>query len=79
MSGLRAGQALHDRFAAIRHAELERLKKKLAGLTEADRRFVHEIATEVVDALARGPQQVLAGGAPPLAVDTLVRLFALDV
>ena len=79
MSGPTVGRALHDRFDAIRRAELERLQRKLAGLTAADRQFVHEITSEVVNALARGPEQALAGEASPIAVDVLVRLFALEV
>jgi glutamyl-tRNA reductase len=78
MSGSTASQALHDRFDAIRRAELERLKKKLAGLTEADRAFVHQVATDVVDALARGPAKALSEGSPSIAVEALVRVFALE-
>lgn len=78
MSGPTASQALHDRFDAIRRAELERLKKKLGGLTEADRQLVHQIATDVVDALARGPERALAQKSPSIAVEAVVRLFALD-
>jgi glutamyl-tRNA reductase len=79
MSGATASRALHDRFDAIRRAELERLKKKLGGLTEADRQFVHQITTDVVDALARGPERALAQDPPSIAVEALVRLFALEV
>ncbi len=78
MSGSRASQALHDRFDAIRLAELERLKKKLAGLTEADRQSVHQITTDVVDALARGPKRALAQDPPSIAIEAIIRLFALD-
>ena len=42
MSGPTASQALQHRFDAIRRAELERLKKKLAGLSDADRAFVDQ-------------------------------------
>jgi glutamyl-tRNA reductase len=78
MSGATAGQALHERFETIRCAELERLKKKLGGLTEEDRQFVHQITADVVHALARGPQQALAGNAPSITIEAVVRLFALD-
>jgi glutamyl-tRNA reductase len=78
MSGSTASEALHARFDAIRRAELERLKKKLAGLTEADRAFVHQVTTDVVDALARGPERVLAEDSPSVAVEALVRLFGLE-
>jgi glutamyl-tRNA reductase len=78
MSGATASQALHDRFETIRRAELERLKKKLGGLTEADRQFVHQITADVVYALARGPQQALAENAPSVTIEAVVRLFALE-
>jgi glutamyl-tRNA reductase len=79
MSGRTASHALHDRFDAIRRAELERLKKKLAGLTDTDRQFVDQITTLIVDALVRGPERALEEDFPSLAVEALVRIFALDV
>ena len=79
MSGPTATQALHDRFDAIRRAELARLKKKLAGLSDDDRRFVDEVTAGIVDALTRGPQRALAQDPPGMAAETLVRLFALEV
>jgi hypothetical protein len=78
MSGLTASQALNNRFDAIRRAELERLKKKLAGLSDADRLSIDEITADLVGALTRGPQQALAGDSPLIAVEALVRLFALE-
>jgi glutamyl-tRNA reductase len=78
MSGPTAGQALHDRFDAIRRAELARLKKKLAGLSEADRQFVHQITAEVVEALTRGPERALADDTSALGAEALIRLFALE-
>ena len=78
MSGSTASQALHDRFDAIRRTELERLKRKLGGLTEADRQSIHQITTDVVDALARGPERALAHDPPSMAIEAVVRLFALD-
>jgi glutamyl-tRNA reductase len=78
MSGATASRALHDRFETIRRTELERLKKKLGGLTEADRQFVHQITADVVYALAHGPQQALAENAPSVTIEAVVRLFALE-
>jgi len=78
MSGPTASQALHDRFDAIRRAELARLKKKLAGLSDAERQFVEQITADVVGALTRGPEQVLADDASPRSAEALVRLFALE-
>jgi len=78
MSGSTASQALHDRFDAIRRAELERLEKKLAGLSEAERQFVHQISTDIVRALTRGPLRALAQDPSSTAIDAVVRLFALE-
>ena len=78
MSGLTASQALHNRFDAIRRVELERLKKKLAGLSDADRLSVDEITADLVGALTRGPKRALAEDSPLIAVEALVRLFALE-
>ena len=80
MSGPTASQALHDRFDAIRRAELARLKKKLAGLNDQERESVDQITTEVIEALARGPALALADRAvPSRSVDVLVHLFGLDL
>jgi hypothetical protein len=78
MSGLTASHALHNRFDAIRRAELERLKKKLAGPERRDRLSVDEITADLVGALARGPRRALAEDSPLIAVEALVRLFALE-
>lgn len=78
MSGATASRALHERFETIRRAELERLKKKLGGLTEEDRRSVDQITADIVHALARGPRQALDGDAPSATIEAVVRLFALD-
>ena len=78
MSGPTASQALHARFDAIRRAELERLKKKLAGFSDAERLFVEQVTADVIGALARGPERALAEGSPVIAVEVLVRLFALE-
>ena len=78
MSGLTASQALHNRFDAIRRAEPERLKKKLAGLSDADRLSVDEITADLVGALTCGPKRALAENSPLIAVEALVHLFALE-
>jgi glutamyl-tRNA reductase len=77
MSGPTVGQALHDRFDAIRRAELARMKKKLAGLSDEDRRHVEAITADIIHAIARVPAAALAGAQPP-ALEALVRLFALE-
>ncbi len=77
MSGPTVSQALQQRFDAIRRGELERLKKKLARLSDADRLFVHQITADVVGALTRGPDRAIAED-PLIDVEALVRLFALE-
>ena len=78
MIGPSVSRALRNRFESIRQAELERLNKKLRGLTDEDRRSVDAITSEVVHAIASLPERALVAGAPPSAVDALVRLFALE-
>jgi glutamyl-tRNA reductase len=77
MSGPKVSQALHDRFEAIRRAELERLKKKLGSLTDEDRRHVESITADIIHAIARVPANALSNAQPP-ALEALVRLFALE-
>jgi glutamyl-tRNA reductase len=77
MSGPTVGQALHNRFDVIRRAELARLKKKLAGLSDEDRRHVEAITADIIHAIARVPVAALTQAQPP-AVEALVRVFALD-
>jgi hypothetical protein len=46
------GQALHDRFETVCRSELQRLRKKTASLTEAERAQVELLALEVTRRLA---------------------------
>ncbi len=78
MSGSKISQALQERFEAIRRAELDRLRKKLGGLTEEDRRHVEAITADIIQAIARVPAQALAVDAQAPALEAMVRLFALD-
>ncbi|HZT75907.1 MAG TPA: hypothetical protein VFA27_04565 [Vicinamibacterales bacterium] len=78
MSGGMVGQALRDRFESIRQAEVERLEKKLRGLSDDDRRVVEAITAEVVQAIAGVPVRALADELPEPALDAVVRLFALE-
>jgi glutamyl-tRNA reductase len=77
MSGTGVSRALHDRFESIRRAEIERLGKKLRGLTDEERRVVDAITADIVHAIAGVPARVLGGENPQPAVDALVHLFAL--
>ena len=77
MDGPVLRQALLDRFEAIRQTELERLNKKLRGLSDEDRRSVEAITCEIVQAIAGVPADALRDDPPQPALDALVRLFAL--
>jgi glutamyl-tRNA reductase len=79
MSGSAVTQALRDRFETIRQTEIERLNKKLRGLSDVDRRSLEAITSEIVLAIASVPERALTDDAPQPALDALVRLFALDV
>jgi len=77
MSGLGLSRALHDRFELIRRSEIERLSRKLRGLTADEREVVDAVTADIVRAIARMPERLLAGDAPKPAVDALVQLFGL--
>lgn len=76
MSGFTLSRVLADRFDAIRRSEIERLEKKLRGLSDVDRQSIDAITADVICAIARVPEMV--DEAPPESVDAVVRLFALD-
>jgi len=78
MSGPTVSKALHDRFEAIRRAELERLRRKLGSLTDEDRRHVETITADIIHAIARVPAETLAADVHQPTLEAMVRLFALD-
>lgn len=77
MSGPTVSAALRHRFDAIRRAEVERLGKKLRGLSEGDRHSVEAITADIIHAIARVPERALHENAPTPAVEAVVRLFDL--
>ena len=79
MSGTIVSQALRDRFESIRQTEIERLNKKLRGLSDIDRLSLEAITSEIVLAIASVPERALTADASQPALEALVRLFALDV
>ena len=78
MSGLAVSRALQNRFESIRHNEVERLQKKLRGLSDDERQSVEAITVDIIQALARGADRALAHDMPEPALDALIRLFALE-
>ena len=77
MSGTTVRRALRNRFETIRQAEVERLNKKLRGLTEAERRSAEAIIADIVGAIASVPERTLGENTPPAALQALVHLFDL--
>lgn len=77
MSGTTVGRALRKRFDSIRLTEIERLDKKLRGLSDAERRSAEAIIRDVVHAIARVPEQALTDDTPAPALEALVDLFNL--
>ena len=78
MSGSTVSQALRDRFESIRRREIDRLHKKLRGLSDAERQSLDAITAHVVAALASLPERMLADEGETPALEALVRVFALD-
>ncbi|HUR32800.1 MAG TPA: hypothetical protein VM032_03340 [Vicinamibacterales bacterium] len=70
--------ALQEHFDAVCRNELERLRRKLVGLSDTERESAETIIADVITALARGPSQVLVHTAHPETIDAVVRLFALQ-
>jgi glutamyl-tRNA reductase len=77
MSGISVGRALKKRFDAIRQTEVERLNKKLRGLSDIERRSAEAIIHEVVHAIASVPVRALNEDTPAPALEALVHLFDL--
>jgi hypothetical protein len=77
MSGTTVSGALRRRFDTIRRSEVERLDKKLRGLTDADRRSAEAIIADIVIAIASVPERTLSDATPAPTLQALVRLFDL--
>jgi glutamyl-tRNA reductase len=78
MSGTAVSQALRSRFESIRQREVERLEKKLRGLTDAERRSAEAIISDIVHAIVRVPEQALTDDTPARTLQALVHLFSLE-
>ena len=72
-----AGQALHDRFETVCRSELQRLRKKTASLTEAERAQVDALALEVTCRLAVTLDAALAASDRSGIAPVVMRLFAV--
>jgi len=79
MSGGMVADALQEHFDAVCREELERLRRKLVGLSDIERESAESVIAGVIGALSREPSQMLAGEPPhPAAIDAIVQLFALQ-
>jgi hypothetical protein len=72
-----AGQALHDRFETVCRSELQRLRKKTAALTEAERAMVDALALEVTRSLAMTLDAAVAAPDQAGIAPVVLRLFAV--
>lgn len=78
MSGQALSKALRHRFETIRQSELERLGKKLRGLSAEDRSHLDAITASVIQAIAGVPERALAGDVGQDHLDRVAQLFALE-
>lgn len=80
MSGGMAGAALQEHFDSVCRDELERLRRKLVGLSDFERESAESIIADVINALTREPSQVLAHShTQPTTIEAVVRLFNLQL
>ena len=70
-------QALHTRFEEVCRAELQRLRRKTASLSEQDRAEIDAISVEVTQAIAARVEAALARQGEDLS-SIVARLFAVS-
>ena len=71
-------QALHERFDAVCRTELQRLRRKTATLSPADRAEVDAITVELTQAIAARLEMALDGQRGGDLAPVVARLFAVD-
>jgi hypothetical protein len=71
------GRALHQQFEQVCRSELQRLRRKTAALTEADRAQVDALALEVAQRLAVHLDAALDGPGGAGITPVVARLFAV--
>ncbi|HVL69819.1 MAG TPA: hypothetical protein VM364_21350 [Vicinamibacterales bacterium] len=70
-------RALRARFESVARAELERLKKKTAALSDAERAELEAISVGVAQAIAAHVQEGIEGPGGARLEDVVSRIFAL--
>lgn len=78
MSGGMVRDALQERFDTVWCEELERVRRKLGGLSGDDRASAEMVIATVIGALARPAERLVEDPPHPGAIDAIVHLFALD-
>ena len=71
-------QALRDRFESVARAELQRMKKKTAALSEAERAQLEAISVHVVQALAAQFEQGIDGPDGARLESVVSKIFVLQ-
>lgn len=70
-------QALRDRFESVARAELQRLKKKTAALSDEERAQLEAISVHVAQALAAQFEPGIEGPGGDRLEDVVSHIFAL--
>ncbi len=78
MSGTVVSEILRTHAETIHRSELERLRKKLQGLPEADRQLVEAVTADVIRAVVSMPARVLSESPFESDAEAIMRLFALE-
>ncbi len=78
MSGEAAARVLHDRFEAIRRAEMARLHRKIASLSAHEQAAVDAITAQVVHAIAQHPAAALSRDDSSGLVQAAFELFKVQ-
>lgn len=71
-------QALHTRFEEVCRAELQRLRRKTASLSEQDRAEIDAISVEVTQAIAARVEAALTRQGGGDLASIIGRLFAVS-
>lgn len=71
-------RALRARFESVARAELQRLKKKTAALSDAERAELEAISVHVAQALAAQFEQGIEGPGGEKLEDVVSRIFVLS-
>lgn len=71
------GRALHERFESVCRSEIQRLRRKTASLTAAERAQVHALALEVTQGMAGRLDAALDAPGSSAIAPVVMRLFAV--